>query len=67
MTDEPLIIRLGRIVWILAGLIVSIAAGLYIFHSTTAVRFGTPYQAILLTNGSVYSATCMTTGLLILF
>jgi hypothetical protein len=54
MTDEPLIIRLGRIVWILAGLIVAIAAGLYIFHSSASVRFSTPYQAILLTNGSVY-------------
>jgi hypothetical protein len=54
MTDESLIIRLGRIVWILAGLIVAIAAGLYIFRSSASVRFSTPYQAILLTNGSVY-------------
>ena len=32
------------------------AAGFHIFHSigTASIQFSTPYQAILLTNGSVY-------------
>jgi hypothetical protein len=56
MNDEPRSIGLGGIVWILAGLLVVLAAGLHIFHSihTASIRFSTPYQAILLTNGSVY-------------
>ena len=56
MTNEPRSIGLGGIVWIFAGLLVVIAAGFHIFHSihTASIRFSTPYQAILLTNGSVY-------------
>lgn len=44
-------------VWILAGLLVIAAAGLYIFSAvrdSRAVKFTTPYQAILLSNGSAY-------------
>jgi len=56
MSDEPRSLGLSRIVWILAGLLVTGAAGLYILHSirTSLVKFSTPYQAVLLTNGSVY-------------
>ena len=47
---------LVQVVWILAGLLVAVAAGFHIFHSirTSSVKFSTPYQAVLLTNGSVY-------------
>jgi hypothetical protein len=56
MNDEPRSLGLGRFVWTLAGLLVAVAAGLHIFHSIhgSSVRFGTPYQAVLLTNGSAY-------------
>jgi small nuclear ribonucleoprotein (snRNP)-like protein len=56
MDDEPRSFGLGRLVWILAGVLVVVAAGLHIFHSIrgSSIRFNTPYQAILLTNGSVY-------------
>lgn len=49
-------IGLVQVVWILAGLLVAVAAGFHIFHSirTSSVKFSTPYQAILLTNSSVY-------------
>jgi hypothetical protein len=45
-----------RLVWGLAGLMVAVLAGLHIFLTLrpTSVRFSTPYQAVLLTNGSVY-------------
>jgi hypothetical protein len=47
---------LGRVVWILAGLLVAVAAGIHTSHSLriSSVRFTTPYQAVLLSNGSVY-------------
>ncbi len=56
MSDEPRSFGLSRIVWILAGILVVVAAGLHIFHAlrTPSVKFSTPYQAVLLTNGSVY-------------
>jgi small nuclear ribonucleoprotein (snRNP)-like protein len=56
MSDQPKGFGMGRIVWILAGLLVMIAAGIHIFHSfhKPSVQFPTPYQAVLLTNGSVY-------------
>jgi hypothetical protein len=43
-------------VWILAGLLVIAAAGWHIARDMrgSAVEFTTPYQAVLLTNGSVY-------------
>jgi small nuclear ribonucleoprotein (snRNP)-like protein len=56
MSDESRSVGLGRVVWILAGLLFVVAAGLYISQSvrSSTVRFTTPYQAVLLTNGSVY-------------
>jgi len=45
-----------QVVWILAGLLVIVAAGWHIaghLH-TSSVEFSTPFQAVLLTNGSVY-------------
>ena len=45
-----------KLVWIVAGSLVAVLAGLHIFLAlhTSSVRFFTPYQAVLLTNGSVY-------------
>lgn len=45
-----------QVVWILAGLLVAAAAGFHIFHSIhgSETQFSTPYQAVLLANGSVY-------------
>lgn len=45
-----------KLVWIVAGLLVAALAGLHIFLAlrATSVPFFTPYQAVLLTNGSVY-------------
>ena len=56
MGNESRGIGLVQVVWILAGLLVAVAAGFHIFHSirTPSVKFSTPYQAVLLTNGSVY-------------
>jgi hypothetical protein len=57
MSDEPTrSFGLGRAVWILASLLVVVALGLHIYRYLRgpAIRFSTPYQAILLTNGSVY-------------
>lgn len=46
----------AKLVWILAGLVVAALAGIHIFLALRAssVEFSTPYQAVLLTNGSVY-------------
>ena len=49
-------IALVQVVWIVAGLMVIVVAGWHIareFKSPT-VEFTTPYQAVLLANGSVY-------------
>ena len=56
MGNESRGIGLVQVVWILAGLLVAVAAGFHIFHSVrgSSVPFSTPYQAVLLTNGSVY-------------
>jgi hypothetical protein len=44
-----------QVVWILAGILVAVAAGFHIFHSIrgSPTQFSTPYQAVLLANGSV--------------
>jgi hypothetical protein len=44
------------VVWIVAGLVVIATAITYIVRSThsSSVEFSTSYQAVLLTNGSVY-------------
>jgi hypothetical protein len=56
MNSERWVNGLTRVVWILAGFLVGVAAVIYIFHSvrTPSVHFTTPYQAVLLANGSVY-------------
>jgi small nuclear ribonucleoprotein (snRNP)-like protein len=56
MDEERRPIGLSRIIWILAGLLVVIAASVHIFREarSSTVRFTTPYQAVVLTNGSVY-------------
>ncbi len=45
-----------QLVWIIAGVLVIIAAGWHIARnlSSSSIQFTTPYQAVLLTNGSVY-------------
>jgi len=45
-----------QVVWIIAGVFVIIAAGWHIVRNlgSSSVEFATPYQAVLLTNGSVY-------------
>jgi hypothetical protein len=56
MPDEGEGLGVAALVWVLAGLLVIVLAGLHIFLAlhTSAVSFSTPYQAVLLTNGSVY-------------
>ena len=56
MGEEPRGISLVRVLWSLAGLLVAVAVGFHIFHSVpdSSIHFSTPYQAVLLTNGSVY-------------
>jgi len=45
-----------KLVWVLAGLLVAALAGLHLYLALrpAATQFSTPYQAVLLTNGSVY-------------
>jgi hypothetical protein len=45
-----------QVVWILVGLLLAAAAAYHLFlqYRDSTVVFTTPYQAILLTNGSVY-------------
>ena len=56
MTDEGKSLGVTKLIWILAGLLVAALAGLHIFLTLhpSSVQFFTPYQAVLLTNGSVY-------------
>jgi hypothetical protein len=56
MTNDGKSIGVVKFVWVLAGLLVSVLAGVHIFLAlrTSSVSFPTPYQAVLLTNGSVY-------------
>ncbi len=56
MSDEARGVGLGRVIWIIAGLLFAVAAGLYISQNTrsSSIQFTTPYQAVLLANGSVY-------------
>ncbi|HWZ97055.1 MAG TPA: hypothetical protein VN025_04775 [Candidatus Dormibacteraeota bacterium] len=44
------------VIWLLAGLLVVAALGVHIYHAIrgNSIRFDTPYQAVLLSNGSVY-------------
>src|ERR1700730_5481932 len=45
-----------QIVWVLAGIVVIVAAFMVIRHTTSrsAVTFTTPYLAVVLTNGTAY-------------
>jgi hypothetical protein len=56
MPDEGKGSGVAGLVWIIAGLLVIVLAVLHIFLAlhTSSVSFSTPYQAVLLTNGSVY-------------
>ena len=49
-------IALVQTVWVVAGLLVIVAAGWHLMRESksSSVEFTTPYQAVLLTNGSVY-------------
>jgi hypothetical protein len=46
----------NSVIWALAGILVMIAAGFHIRRNIhhSSVKFNTPYQAVLLANGSVY-------------
>jgi hypothetical protein len=56
MTKEQRGIGLVQIVWIVAGILVIAAAAWHLaaHFRGSAVEFSTPYQAVLLSNGSVY-------------
>jgi hypothetical protein len=56
MNKESRGIGLLQVVWILAGILVAVATGFHLFQRIrgSSIRFSTPYQAVLLTNGSVY-------------
>lgn len=49
-------IGLAGVIWTFAGLLVVAAIGVHFYHAIygNSIRFSTPYQAVLLTNGSVY-------------
>ena len=56
MRDNERGISLVPVIWILIGLLVLAALGVHLYLSIYGkpIRFTTPYQAVLLTNGSVY-------------
>lgn len=56
MTKTQRGFALVQVVWVLAGFVVIAAAVWHIIHSVrdSSLQFTTPYQAVLLTNGSVY-------------
>ena len=47
---------LVQVVWVVAGLLVILAAGWHLVEHTrsSSVQFSTPFKAVLLTNGAVY-------------
>jgi hypothetical protein len=49
-------IALVQVAWLVAGLLVLAAATLHIAYTVrnSSITFSTPYQAVLLSNGSVY-------------
>ena len=49
-------ISLVAVVWILVGLLVFVALGVHFYYAIrgSSIRFSTPFQAVLLSNGSVY-------------
>jgi hypothetical protein len=56
MTSNQRGIGLVQVVWLLAGLLAIAALGWHLVRQVrrSAIQFTTPYQAILLSNGSVY-------------
>jgi hypothetical protein len=56
MEQSQQVTRATQIVWMVAGLLVIVAAVAFIIGRVRSrdVEFPTPYQAVLLTNGSVY-------------
>jgi len=56
MTKAQRGVALVQIIWILAGILVIAAVVWHLVghHRDSAVEFSTPYQAVLLSNGSVY-------------
>ena len=49
-------ISVVQLIWAVAGLLLIVLAGHHLIHGwrKASVKFSTPYQAVLLTNGSVY-------------
>jgi len=49
-------IGLAVVMWILVGLLALAVLGVHLYRAIqgSSIRFNTPYQAVLLTNGSVY-------------
>ena len=49
-------ISLVAVVWILVGLLVFVALGVHFYYAIrgSSIHFSTPFQAVLLSNGSVY-------------
>ena len=56
MTNKQRGIGLVQAVWVLAGLLIIAAVGWHVQRNIrgSAIEFTTPYQAVLLANGSVY-------------
>jgi hypothetical protein len=56
MASEGWSLFVVKFIWVLAGALVAVLAGLHIFLAVrpSTAQFFTPYQAVLLTNGSVY-------------
>ncbi|HMK28294.1 MAG TPA: hypothetical protein VK473_01325 [Terriglobales bacterium] len=56
MTSKQKGVGLVQLVWIVAGLLVVVAFALHVvdYVRSPFVKFETPYQAVLLANGSVY-------------
>jgi hypothetical protein len=56
MRNDERGIGLASAIWILAGLLVIPVLAVHLYHAIRGhtVQFNTPYQAVLLTNGSVY-------------
>lgn len=56
MLEGNRLTNVTQIAWMVAGLLVVVAAGVFLFGRASGhdVKFPTPYQAVLLSNGSVY-------------
>lgn len=56
MTNNQRGIGLVQVIWIVAGVLAIVAAAWHMVGNMrdSSVRFSTPYQAVLLTNGAAY-------------